>query len=783
VASEKNTESFSQKFSQFISRLAIWPMLFTAILLLLVFYHQSVLTESNRGQLFVPVSTFLHPYDMPIWNSQADCGAPIWSDPVNVARLNIFDSAFFSILQPIRAFVPDVEFLYLILNLLMFCAFVYALARQNKIEPLPASYMALVLLFAPQYVHGVLAGAWMQILALCLMPAVLFFTQLLLQRRAVVWFALASFFYAFQLLRASAVISVVTTILMLAIYVLLLFSKSERTSLPFKLKGGLLLLAVIVVGFLAAAYIYAPFIEYFRYARLEAHQHFSSLADLLLFLIPSFNGAVLQSSPHLTFYFSVSILFFAGFALLLRRDAAVYVFATLFVFSIIASIMGRAFAGVYAMPFLLIFLAGFGLDALSAYKKNALKGASIRRVDIFMIMTFSVFVAVAALLLINKSAFMHHILRQIPLLPIPGQQAFYRTALTEGALGLVFIGFSFIAIRLFLRAKIGAGAFVVIVLLLTIIDLLLVDYKINIPQKKQNVATRQLQKLQQDDARFRIFSTLDQPLNEFDSMTSCTPIPMQPDLVRDFYAESGYNEPDMAGMRNPFFSKYTRLVSRSGEIVEEPIPVQYIEPARLNFDRSMLDLLNVKYVLCNSPIYDPLYRAILDSGVYIYENTSVLPRAFFVDSVAVLAGRRAIFDAMKSPDYYPSKVLYLEKTPPFQIEHSDSNRIEITHYSGRKIRLQANIKQPAVLLLSELFHPAGWKAFVDGESVEIFRADHFLRALFVRQGVHEIEFQYMPLSFIVGWWTSAIVIGLLLTALLVGVITNSRSMKKQEAIR
>lgn len=759
-----------------MSRLAIWPTLFAAILLLLVFYHPSVLSESGRGQLFIPVGSFLHPNDMPIWNAHAECGLPVWSDPAQVARLNVFDSAFYSILQPVRGFVPDVEFLYLLLNLLMFCAFIYALARQNKISPLPASYMALALLFAPQYVYAVLGGVWTDILALCLLPAVLLFTQLLLQRRNMVWFALASFFYAFQLLRASAVISIVTTVFMLAIYVLLLFSKSERRAFTFKLKAGWLLLAVFVVGLLAAAYVYAPFIEYLRYAHLEPGRQASSFADLLLFLIPSFNGAILQSTPHVTFYFSVTVLFLAGFALLLRRDAAVFIFSALFVFFIVASLMQWPRAAMYAIPFLLAFLAGFGLDALAVYKKNAPNGGSTRRVDIFMIMTFSVFIAVAALTLVNKSAFMHHILKQMPLLTIPRQQAFFHTVLTEGALGLAFIGFAFIAIRLFIRAKTGAGAFVVIVILLTVIDLLLVDYKIYFAPGEKNVTPLQLQTLLQDDSRFRIFSTLADPLEEFESMTHCAP--MQPDLMRDFYAESGYNEPDMAGMRNPFFSKYTRLVSRFGEIIEEPIPVQYIEPARLSFDRSMLDLLNVKYILCNSPIYDAAYRALSDSGVYIYENSTVLPRAFFVDSVAVLAGRRAIFDAMKSADFYPTKVLYLEKAPPFQVQHSDSNRVEITYYSGRKIRLKANMTQPAVLLLSEIFQPAGWKAQVDGKNAEIFRADHFLQALFLRKGVHDIEFQYSPFTFIAGWWTSAIVMCLLLATLLVGLILDSNARRK-----
>ena len=239
--------------------------------------------------------------------------------------------------------------------------------------------------------------------------------------------------------------------------------------------------------------------------------------------------------------------------------------------------------------------------------------------------------------------------------------------------------------------------------------------------------------------------------------------------------ESGFNEPDVRGMRNPFFSKYARLVSRFGEIVEEPIPVQYIDPERLNFDRAMLDMLNVKYILCNSPIYDPRYRSLSDSGLFIYENTSVLPRAFWVDSVAVLPGRRAIFDAMKSIDFSPTKVMYIETQPPFNVVGHDSNNITLDFYNGRKIELTADVQQPAALLLSEIYYPAGWRVLIDGIPAQLYRANYFLRAIFLQPGTHNISFQFAPLSFVIGWWTSLVFFGMLLLAALTSTVMSLRT--------
>ncbi len=781
MASEKNSESFSRRISQLISRYAIWPTFFTAMLLLLVFYHQYILTESQGGRLFIPIQTLLQPDQAPIWNPNLNGGMPIWGSAAELARINVIDSALFSALYSIRAFVPDVKFLYMFLNLLAFCGFMFALARKNKIAPLPAAFVSIIILFIPQYVVSIKSGAWNDILALTLMPAVLLFVQLMFEHRRLLWFALAALAFAFQLLRASAVVSLITIVFMLALYVVTIISKRWERPFVVILKRGVLLLGVFAAGLLASAYVYAPFAEFLRYAHIDPALQPLSLSDLLLFLMPSFNGAVVRSTHHFAMYASVTVLFLAGFAVLLKRDGFTFMLASLIVLFVAAALFGYTLPMAYATPFLLVFLAGFGLNVLIGYRQRKRSRQQSRWLDIYMIMMFSVFAAIAGIMLANKPAYMHHILKQIPLLTIPAQHAYYTVVLREIALAFVFIGVAFLAVRLFVKDHIAATAFILIALFLTLIDLLLVDYKIDLTQQEQKEIPADVeQQLQRDKSHFRVFSTLDYLLTDFPSITGDANA--QLNVMRDFYNESGFNEPDMEGMHNPFFSKYTRIVSRFGDIVEEPIPVQYIDPARLNFDRALLDMLNVKYILCNSPIYDPEYRVITDSGLYIYENSTVLPRAFFVDSVAVLPGRRAIFDAMKLPDFRPRRILYLDESPPFSVSGADSNVVNVRHYSARKIVLDANVRQSAAMVLSEIYYPAGWNAYVDDARVHIYRANHFLRAIFLEPGEHKIEFRYRPLAFIVGWWMSIVAFSLLFIAIIAVAVVAVRTSLKEKGM-
>lgn len=139
-----------------------------------------------------------------------------------------------------------------------------------------------------------------------------------------------------------------------------------------------------------------------------------------------------------------------------------------------------------------------------------------------------------------------------------------------------------------------------------------------------------------------------------------------------------------------------------------------------------LNLLNVKYVLSCSELFingfEPAYS---DSGVYIYRNTNVLPRAFMVDNI--------------------------ELTGPGQdfIEFAETGEVEITGYSPQIITMQVFSTQPGFLLLSEAWYPA-WQVSVDDQSSEVLKAFDALMAVALQPGTHTVEFTYRSPAFEAG---------------------------------
>ena len=62
---------------------------------------------------------------------------------------------------------------------------------------------------------------------------------------------------------------------------------------------------------------------------------------------------------------------------------------------------------------------------------------------------------------------------------------------------------------------------------------------------------------------------------------------------------------------------------------------------------------------------------------------------------------------------------------------------------------------PGLLVVSEIYE-SGWRAYVDGEEVEILPTDHALRGIPIPSGEHTVEMQYDPLSLRLGLWISGI---------------------------
>ena len=76
---------------------------------------------------------------------------------------------------------------------------------------------------------------------------------------------------------------------------------------------------------------------------------------------------------------------------------------------------------------------------------------------------------------------------------------------------------------------------------------------------------------------------------------------------------------------------------------------------------------------------------------------------------------------------------------------SADESVNVTHYGSSSMTLDVSTSAPAMLVLSEVWYP-GWRATVNGEAVDILRANGALRALPVPAGDSRVTLDFAPSS-------------------------------------
>lgn len=186
----------------------------------------------------------------------------------------------------------------------------------------------------------------------------------------------------------------------------------------------------------------------------------------------------------------------------------------------------------------------------------------------------------------------------------------------------------------------------------------------------------------------------------------------------------------------------------------------------------LMNMLNVKYLIARQPLSDQ-YKPIQQSeGFTVFENTEVLPKAFFVDEIQTVESPAAALDAIqRTQNFDPSTTAIVERNDSFSLPLASDTAatVEITTYEPREIRIAYSRATDGYLVLSETYYPAGWTASVDGEPISIEAANYILRGMEVPAGDHEVVLRFNPTSHIWGSriaWMGNIVVWLLGLAVL-----------------
>jgi uncharacterized membrane protein YfhO len=123
---------------------------------------------------------------------------------------------------------------------------------------------------------------------------------------------------------------------------------------------------------------------------------------------------------------------------------------------------------------------------------------------------------------------------------------------------------------------------------------------------------------------------------------------------------------------------------------------------------------------------------------------------------------------LNAASFDAGKTAVLENVSTLQISAPDSASAQVTEYKSRRIAVKAYTSSPALMVLSEVYYPAGWKAFIDGQETEIYKTNSILRSVVVPAGTHELVFSFDPPLYRAGYLISNIAWGVALLCIALG---------------
>ena len=166
--------------------------------------------------------------------------------------------------------------------------------------------------------------------------------------------------------------------------------------------------------------------------------------------------------------------------------------------------------------------------------------------------------------------------------------------------------------------------------------------------------------------------------------------------------------------------------------------------------RNLVDMQNVKYLVSPAKFEGRDLTLVYSTGTnppyYIFQNETVMDRAFIVSNWEYAKTPKEQYEALASNDFDPRKKVILETIPQTSRFKVTNSRLSITKYTDQIIEIEASLDGKGILVLADSFYPA-WHATVDGQKTEILPANIDQRAIILEAGNHLVKFTYESETF------------------------------------
>lgn len=155
-----------------------------------------------------------------------------------------------------------------------------------------------------------------------------------------------------------------------------------------------------------------------------------------------------------------------------------------------------------------------------------------------------------------------------------------------------------------------------------------------------------------------------------------------------------------------------------------------------NYDISgyeMTNMLNGKFIMA-----DP------NNGQGILINNQANGAAWFIDQVVLVDSPDQELAQTQSINTKSTSVIDQNKFSGINPDYSSNGTIDLVEYHPGYWKYESTNDGNGLAVFSEIHYPKGFEVSIDGEPVDMLRANYILRALEVPAGNHTVEFKFVP---------------------------------------
>jgi hypothetical protein len=203
---------------------------------------------------------------------------------------------------------------------------------------------------------------------------------------------------------------------------------------------------------------------------------------------------------------------------------------------------------------------------------------------------------------------------------------------------------------------------------------------------------------------------------------------------------------------------------------------------RIPLNWNIINMLNAKYLLVPGGFEHPNLTPVTQdqaNEIVVFRNNAALPRAFCVGQTEVIEDRPARFARLNQASFKPDSVALIEKPLDKTIAAPTNWSTDITRYEPNYVDVNVTTDSQTLMVLSEIYYPAGWKAFIGDNELEILKVNHILRGVVVPAGTNTVEFKLEPKTYKISTAMMGGSIAIVYLALIIGLIPVVRQFRKK----